>query len=100
MPGHGEMSATPTGDIHGPRVRASPKFSVLVNRPGAVGEFWITPTGDIHGPCEQTSAKLANIRVPPSDCDSRQWWFMALFLSMTQAFVVEKNSSNSRVRAR
>ena len=34
VPGHGEIWMTPTGDIHGPRVRASPKFRVLIKRPG------------------------------------------------------------------
>ena len=48
----------------------------------------MTPTGDMLCPCEQTSAKLANIWVPPSTCDRRQWWSMALFLSMQHAFVV------------
>ena len=51
-----------------------------------------TPTSDILCPCEQSSAKLANIRVPSSTCDSRQWWLMPLFLFTQHTIVVENNN--------
>ena len=43
-------------------------------------------------PHVHASAKLANIRVPSSTCDSRQWWSIALFLFTQHTIVVEKNN--------
>ena len=51
---------------------------------------------DIHRPHTRTSTKLANIRVPPSTCDSRQWWSMALFLFTTHTIVVENTTYQTR----
>ena len=56
-----------------------------------------TPTGDILCPHECASAKMANIRVPRSTCDRRQWWSMALFLCTEPAIVVETNTYQTRV---
>ena len=74
-----------------------PKIQCFGKSTGAVGEIWMTPTGDILCPCEQSSAKLANIRVPSSTCDSRQWWSMPLFLFTQHTIVVENN--NAAIRA-
>lgn len=51
-------------------------------------KIWLTPTVDILSPHGYASAKLENIRVPPSTCDSRQWWSMALFLSTQYTIVM------------
>ena len=49
-------------------------------------------TRDIQSQHVYASTKLANIRVPPSTCGRRQWWWIALFLFTQHAIVVEKNT--------
>jgi hypothetical protein len=56
-----------------------------VGRWGESGWRW---PHDIPVPHVYASAKLRNIRVPPSTFDRRQWWSMPLFLCTQHAIVV------------